>query len=107
MKKTARAINKEIKRQNVKWGEQNHPDGTGEKIKVSLCEAYRTICDKEFAAGKGNWMLILREEVYEAFAETDPEKLKTELIQVAAVCQQWIACIERRQKNDNKTTRSE
>jgi hypothetical protein len=41
-------------------------------------------------------MLILREEVYEAFAEEDPAALRTELIQVAAVAATWVDAIDRR-----------
>jgi NTP pyrophosphatase (non-canonical NTP hydrolase) len=32
-----------------------------------------------------SWYTILMEEVYEAFAETEPEKQREEMIQVAAV----------------------
>ncbi len=36
------------------------------------------------------------EEHHEAMAETDPEKLERELIQVAAVCVAQVECIRRR-----------
>ncbi|TIH26025.1 NUDIX hydrolase, partial [Subtercola vilae] len=42
------------------------------------------------------WQDILLEEVFEAFAESDTSKLRTELIQVAAVAQQWVEAIDRR-----------
>ncbi len=67
----------ERKRQNEKWGEQNH-------------DAYR-------------WLAILSEEVGEAaqaalhneFGGKAKGTLQTELIHVASVAIQWLECIER------------
>lgn len=42
------------------------------------------------------WRHILDEEVAEALAETDPERLRAELVQVAAVAVQWIEALDRR-----------
>ena len=39
---------------------------------------------------------ILAEEVAEVYAESDPDRLRAELIQVAAVCVQWIEAIDGR-----------
>jgi hypothetical protein len=39
---------------------------------------------------------VLNEEVAEAFAESDPAKLRAELLQVAAVCAAWIYDIDTR-----------
>ena len=36
------------------------------------------------------------EEVYEVFVETEPEKQREEMIQVAAVAVQIIECLDRR-----------
>lgn len=84
-------------RQDEKWGEQNHPDGTGpDAISIQLRETFRAMCDLEHGSGNGTWMSILREEAYEAFAESDLEKLDAELVQVAAVCVAWIEAIRRR-----------
>ncbi len=64
----------ERQRQNLKWGEQNHDDGT--------------------------WLLILTEELGEAsknIIENAPEKLTDqELIQSAAVIVQWLESRGRR-----------
>jgi hypothetical protein len=81
--------------QDKKWGEQNHPDGTGGKFMELLAAANRSACNKEFAEGRGTWFAILQEEVSEAFAEADPEKLRTELIQVAAVAVAWVEKLNR------------
>ena len=74
-------IEDEIRRQNVKWGEQNHSD------------IY--------------WLGILMEELGELAKEiiengingkvTD-ENIKTELIQVAAVAIQWLKCLNRKKQ---------
>lgn len=67
----------ERKRQNAKWGEQNH-------------DAYR-------------WLAILSEEVGEAaqaalhneFGGRAKGTLRTELVQIAAVTIQWLECVDR------------
>jgi hypothetical protein len=90
-------------KQDRKWGEQNHPDGTGPRVPFAgqLCymeEAARSARLKCKANGPGedNWRDILLEEVFEAMAEADPAKLRAELLQVAAVAVNWIECIDRR-----------
>lgn len=40
--------------------------------------------------GLPTWMHLVREEVAEAFQESDPERLAEELIQVAALCVSWV-----------------
>lgn len=86
--------------QDAKWGEQNHPDGTGaEHVPLSavIRDQVRTRCDAEHRAGRGTWEMILAEEFWEAVAEVDPAKLRAELIQVAAVTVAWVEAIDRRQ----------
>lgn len=86
-------------RQDKKWGEQNHPDGTGPHAGhewAVLSKVARDECQEAARRGKCTWLLILREEVYEAFAEDDPAKLREELVQVAAVATQWVEAIDRR-----------
>jgi hypothetical protein len=50
----------------------------------------------EAQTGKPTWMHLVREEVAEAFAETDPDRLEAELIQVAALCVSWVEKIRAR-----------
>ena len=92
-------------RQDNKWGEQRTtPDGTGPRMPVAgrLCyeseaaEDARLSCQRAARDGDVTWRHILREEVYEAFAEADPAKLREELIQVSAVAVAWIQAIDRR-----------
>lgn len=98
-------------RQDAKWGEQNHPDGTGPETQplfdkrafldddiaaVHLADAFTRRTDERADEGKVTWRDILLEEVFEALAESDQAKLRTELIQVAAVVQQWVEAIDRR-----------
>lgn len=90
----------EMARQDEKWGEQNHANGTGEKFGFSeqLADAVRQRTDDSFERGTGTWADILMEEFYEAMAEDNPRKLKEELLQVAAVALQWVAAINRQRK---------
>lgn len=85
----------ERRRQDDKWGEQNHPDGTGGLQQALEADKAREGCKAAFKHGSGTWMHVLIEEVFEAFAESDPAKLRVELIQVAAVAVAWAEAIDR------------
>jgi NTP pyrophosphatase (non-canonical NTP hydrolase) len=69
----------ERKRQNLKWGEQNHDDAT--------------------------WALIVGEEfgevqqaiLHDRFGGKAAGTTRAELVQLAAVCLQWLECIDRRE----------
>lgn len=87
-------------RQDEKWGEQNHPDGTGPGYRVHAIEA-RVRCQRAARIGLVTYKDILEEEVYEAFAETDPVELREELIQVAAVAVAWIEKLDRERAASN------
>ena len=105
-------VGKERDRQNDLWGDQsNLPDGTGPGAlwygsryydelgdTRALCTAMvaRDICEMGIQDGTVRWLDILIEEVSEALAEEDPEKLRAELVQVAAVAVQWIEAIDTR-----------
>jgi hypothetical protein len=82
-------------RQIEKWGVQHHPNGTGSRLMAAQAAVDRAICNEAFEHGNGTWRHILKEEVSEAFAEDDPEKLAEELIQVAAVALGWWEDIAR------------
>lgn len=84
-------------RQDAKWGQQNHPDGTAaDEFNLMLVQQWKDLVDKNATEGESNWNNILFEEAYEAAAETDPAKLRAELVQIAAVAVAWIECIDRR-----------
>ncbi|WP_233223251.1 hypothetical protein [Amycolatopsis sp. CA-128772] len=90
--------------QDKVFGEQNHPDGTGPD--VTLTGLARRAADAAWAArfttemaraeDRLTWLHILREEVYEALAEADPQALRDELLDVAATAVVWIEAIDRR-----------
>ncbi len=84
--------------QDNKWGEQNHPDGTGCQTSQELATFAREVCDRAARDGTATWSHILDEEAKEALAESDPVKLRAELVQVAAVAVNWIQAIDRRSK---------
>lgn len=93
----AEDVDTERQQQLAKWGEQHHPDGTGiASEQQKLADNARAMCQQVFAEGRGDWAHILFEEVREALAEADPVALRTELIQVAAVCAAWIHDIDNR-----------
>ncbi len=92
----------ERERQDAKWGEQNHPNGTGEGALRDLTDAGCSAgaaqgnCERMFAEKRGTFADIFWEEVAEAMEEEDPKKLRKELIQVAAVAVSWIQAIDRK-----------
>lgn len=100
-------ISDERSRQDEKWGEQNHPDGTGPRVAYAggleyaadRRERARHKCDYEHHRGTGTWAHILEEEHTEALAEDDPAKLRAELVQVTAVAVAWIEAIDRRERD--------
>ncbi|MEU9220165.1 hypothetical protein AB0D47_26910 [Streptomyces sp. NPDC048376] len=94
----AEEIDAERQRQLAKFGEQHHPDGTGRGGYMEQAETARTTCQMDAAITDGGprWSLILLEEVYEALAESGPDRLRAELVQVAAVCAAWIADLDSR-----------
>jgi hypothetical protein len=88
--------------QDARWGEQNHPDGTGLPIYQHSARRYRENAQRYAALGAVKWRDVLLEEVYEALAESGPAALRAELVQVAAVAACWIEAIDRRQGGDAK-----
>lgn len=86
-------------RQRARHGEQRLEDGTGLEPwdEVERDEA-RLRCDRATLAGRVTWRHVLEEEVAEALAESDPEQLRAELVQVAAVAVQWIEALDRRRR---------
>ncbi|MEV4890024.1 hypothetical protein AB0K48_11605 [Nonomuraea sp. NPDC055795] len=85
----------ERRAQDARWGIQDLPDGTSPFRTPAADEAKR---ETSAASDDGTltWRHILAEEVLEAFAESGPEALRTELIQVAAVAVKWAQALDRR-----------
>lgn len=89
-------VHAERRRQDAKWGEQHHPDGTSTEYYKPLADQARKDCDDLAGLDGVTWADILKEEFFEALAEEDPVKLRTELIQVAAVAVRWAEDIDSR-----------
>lgn len=58
-------------------------------------EEFEDICRADYEEhqsrhGLPTWMHLVREEVAEAFKESDPVRLAEELVQVAALCVSWV-----------------
>ena len=105
-------------RQDDKWGEQNHPDGTGVDWLAMITPAFgsrmeevdpelisklaKNTCERYALKGQLTFLHIALEEIAEAFAETDEQALRAELVQAAAVLVNWIGAIDRRKRNDEE-----
>lgn len=96
-------------RQDDKWGEQNHPNGTGsdrtvlhslgafqQDVNLDLAELAKQRVDLLARSGACTYEAILTEEWAEAIACDNPAELRAELIQVAAVAVAWVEAIDRR-----------
>lgn len=92
-------IKAERDRQDQQWGEQNHLNGTGNDYQKETAYQARRACQQAFEEGKGDWRHILSEEFCEALAESDDQKLREELIQIAAVAVAWIECLDRKEES--------
>lgn|SRR5688572_18149930 len=91
-------IKKEVERQETRWGEQNHPDGTSKEKFEWMAGLAKMNCDKLAKEKKTSWAAILFEEFYEALAEEKDSELRAELVQVAAVAASWVKAIDRRER---------
>lgn len=89
-------VRAERERQHARWGEQNLPDGTGSEQQRQAAVNAKDLCARVVATGRLTWVVVLAEEVCEALGESDPERLRAELIQVAAVAVQWVEALDRR-----------
>ncbi len=99
-------VSNERLRQDARWGQQSHPNGTGADwefcsgqhagwAQEAADDARRRCQEAPERVWGDTYALILNEEVAEAFAEDDPQRLRTELIQVAAVAVAWVEKIDR------------
>jgi hypothetical protein len=100
-------IRAERKRQDEKFGEQNHPMLGVYLDMFSDCKrkqfpstaALKNALErsrKRIKTDMFGWLDILFEEVCEAFLETEPEKQREEMIQVAVVAVEIIEYLDRK-----------
>jgi len=74
-------------KQHAKWGEQNHSDAQWLAVLAEeFGEVGQCVCKCHVDAG-------VEENLKQQYADL----LEYELIQVAAVCVQWVECIRRRE----------
>ena len=74
----------------------DYADGTDEVrrwVPLPGLDAVRAIADE-----RQTWALVLLEEVLEALSESDPQRIREELVQVAAVAVRWAGAIDQRGK---------
>ncbi|WP_439947221.1 NUDIX hydrolase [Streptomyces sp. BBFR109] len=92
----ARILGEIVAERTRQQGQQNCPDGTGNKSQQDYAEQSRKWCEAAFGSGYGTWSDVLAAAVAEANAERDSAKLRAELVQVAAITIAWIAAIDER-----------
>jgi len=98
-------VSEERVRQVEKWGVQSIPDRStdswaGDELAAESAERranfWKAENDRRVANGTLAWDGVLLEEVYEGLAETDPVKLRAELVQIAAVAVAWVEDLDRK-----------
>lgn len=94
-------VGRERVRQDEEWGEQNHPDGTDTRWAV-VADGMKAKCQIKADKGTLTFRDIFEEEIWEAYGEEDPERLRVELVQAAAVLVAWIGAIDRRRTKGNE-----
>lgn len=86
----------EADRARDKFGDQDHlPLGCGHSDYRVFADSRRAITNARAADGRVTWKDVLLEEVYEALAESDPQKVRAELVQVGAVAARMVLAIDR------------
>jgi hypothetical protein len=93
----------ERREQEARYGVANevHLDGTNPETRwllpytfdaaTEIQKALRTDYEEfEEENWAPTWLHLVREEIAEAFQETDPTRLAAELVQVAALCVSWV-----------------
>ncbi|WP_222721500.1 nucleoside triphosphate pyrophosphohydrolase [Actinomadura sp. HBU206391] len=88
-------VTRERAAQDALWGVQEFPDGTGTEYAADA-ERAKAACRTAWSEGELTWRHILTEEFLEALAESDPERLRAELVQTAAVAVKWVQALDRR-----------
>jgi hypothetical protein len=109
-KTVLQAVSMERGRQFEKYGDNtSHPDGTGpetrwllpvsgnsaKRIEAQFREDYEDYAEEECDV---TWVHLLREELAEAFMETDSRRLDEELVQLAALAVCWVEKIRERRE---------
>jgi hypothetical protein len=83
-------------RRFTQQGKQTHPDGTGGQAARTGLALARADCATAARHGHTTWTHHLEEAAWQVFAASDPDELRTGLVQVAAVCAAWHADLDRR-----------
>lgn len=95
-------VGDELRSQDDKWGQQDHPILHKASGWLDLGEyarearSWKRRNDFRVESGKLSWDGILLEEVFEALCETDAKAQEEELIQVAAVALQMVLFLQRK-----------
>lgn len=104
-------VAEERKRQEALWGAQNHHDGTGpltlflgarvpeEHTYADIRSRATDLTEWNSNSGRLSYADIFLEEVFEALAESNQDRLREELVQCAAVAVAWVEKIDRDQLN--------
>jgi hypothetical protein len=102
-------IIEERQKQDIKWGQQNHPivshldtysNGLPILSDYDICNEERAkfLCNWNAQMGSLTWGHIIIEELVEAMSAKTKEEMRTELIQCAAVIIAMIESLERNGK---------
>jgi len=92
----------EREKQDVRWGVQDHLDGTAKHYTEQATD-FKRLAAQQAYRGYITWNTILQEEVFEALSSSNEEHLRLELVQVAAVAMAWIEALDSRRKDQDQS----
>lgn len=104
MEKIFDQVRAEREKQTVKWGEQNHPSlklgydtgiKTAQILNLPSEGLIKSLVDQEAKTKESNWSTIALEEFTEVVIADNDYERRAELIQLIAVCVQWVECLDR------------
>lgn len=87
-------VRTERSRQDARFGEQNHADGTSTRFK-GLADSARNATARAADSGEPSWFLVGKETFWKAMAQSDRVVLRRELVKLVAVGVAWIESIDR------------
>jgi len=94
---TFEEVERELQFQEYLWGQQSHPDFDGEGWAHRVWHQDQLDTRKRSMTRHGDtWEGIAFEELHEACLETEPLKIRQELIETIAVLTNWVADIDSR-----------
>ena len=88
------AIQEALFDQLASYGVQEYPHGTGRPADRGVADQAHTHARQAAAAGTLSWRQLVMADMAEAFAQTDPARLRDELVHALGVAAAWVEALD-------------